>query len=125
MSNYVRPVVTGIPNAGQKINQAGRKNEGAAFDKIFSEQLRETELRMSRHAAERIQQRNIEVSQEVRDKVGKAIDLASKKGIKDSLILTDKVAFVVNVSSKTIVTAIDKESLNEKVFTNIDGAVYL
>ena len=125
MSNYVRPVITGIPNAGQKINKTGRKNEGAAFDKIFTEQLRDKEIKMSRHAAERIQQRNIEVSPEVRNKVGKAIEMAEKKGIKDSLVLTDNIAFVVYVNSKTIVTAIDKDSLNEKVFTNIDGAVYL
>lgn len=125
MSNYIKPVVTGIPNVGIKPNKAVDKSKNADFDRIFENQLKEQEIKFSRHAAQRLEERNIEISQAVRDKVGKAIDLASDKGIKDSLILTDNVAFVVNVNSKTVVTAIDKESLDEKVFTNIDGAVYL
>ena len=49
---------------------------------------------------------------------------AGEKGIKDSLVLVDKMAFIVNVPSQTVVTAMDQdEATDSNVFTNIDGAV--
>ena len=48
---------------------------------------------------------------------------ASEKGIKDSLILIDQLAFIVNVPNNTVVTAMDQTENKSNVFTNIDGAV--
>ena len=45
------------------------------------------------------------------------------KGIKDSLMIMDQLAFIVNVPNSTVVTAIDSSVSDEQVFTNIDGAV--
>ena len=52
-----------------------------------------------------------------------AADRASQKGIKDSLVLMDELAFIMNVPSQTVVTAMDATSTAENIFTNIDGAV--
>ena len=48
---------------------------------------------------------------------------AGEKGIKDSLVLVDSLAFIVNVPSSTVVTAMDQSETKENIFTNIDGAV--
>ena len=48
---------------------------------------------------------------------------AGEKGIKDSLVIMDQLAFIVNVPSNTVITAMDKNSSDDNVFTNIDGAV--
>ena len=48
---------------------------------------------------------------------------AMEKGIKESLVLIDSLAFIVNVPSKTVVTAMDQTETDRNVFTNIDGAV--
>ena len=48
---------------------------------------------------------------------------AGEKGIKDSLILIDQLAFIVNVPNNTVVTAMDQTENKSNVFTNIDGAV--
>ena len=48
---------------------------------------------------------------------------AGEKGIKDSLILVDQLAFIVNVPNKTVVTAMDQTENKSNIFTNIDGAV--
>lgn len=125
MSDFVKPVVTGIPSAINKGVKPVKKNGDERFDDIFRQEYGDAGIKVSRHAVKRMEQRNIDVSPAVREKVEKAIDLASKKGIRDSLILTEDAAFVVNIYSKTIVTAIEKDGLKEKVFTNIDGAVYL
>jgi flagellar operon protein len=39
------------------------------------------------------------------------------------LILLDDVALVVSVANRTVITAIDGDSLKENVFTQIDSAV--
>ena len=39
------------------------------------------------------------------------------------MVLVDDMAFIVNVKSRTVVTAVKDEELKENVFTNIDGAV--
>ena len=51
------------------------------------------------------------------------MEKANAKGIKDSLVLMDKLAFIVNVPSSTVVTAMDQNETSENIFTNIDGAV--
>ena len=40
-------------------------------------------------------------------------------------VLVDDIAFIVNVPSKTVVTAMDQAETNSNVFTNIDGAVIM
>ena len=48
---------------------------------------------------------------------------AAGKGSRDSLVLLDNAAFVVSVTNKTVITVVDRESLKDNVFTNIDSAV--
>ena len=50
---------------------------------------------------------------------------ASEKGIKESLVIVDSLAFIVNVPNQTVVTAMDQTESDENVFTNIDGAVII
>jgi len=49
---------------------------------------------------------------------------SGRKGSKDSLVLIDDIAFVVNVRNRTVITAVNSNELKENVFTNIDGAVF-
>lgn len=122
-SNFIRPVVTGIPTINNENISKQNKKDATNFDNIFKSILEE--VKFSKHAENRIAERKMEVSEEVKGKVSEAISLASQKGIKDSLILFNDMAFVVNIDSRTVVTAIDKNNLGSKVFTNIDGAVYI
>ena len=80
-------------------------------------------LKFSKHAVNRLNDRNISLTDEqmARLELGKAE--ASEKGIKDSLILVDQLAFIVNVPNNTVVTAMDQTENKSNVFTNIDGAV--
>ena len=51
------------------------------------------------------------------------VDKAAAKGCKESLVLVDNAALVVSIKNRTVITAVDKESLTDNVFTNIDSAV--
>ena len=50
---------------------------------------------------------------------------ASEKGINESLVLVDSLAFIVNIPNNTVVTAMSQAETKENVFTNIDGAVII
>ena len=50
---------------------------------------------------------------------------AGEKGIQESLVIMDGLAFIVNIPNKTVVTAMDSAETTDNVFTNIDGAVII
>jgi flagellar operon protein len=52
-----------------------------------------------------------------------AVQRAADKGSRDALVLMDDLAMVVSVKNRTVITVVDKESLKQNVFTNIDSAV--
>lgn len=83
------------------------------------------DIKFSKHAQTRMMQRKISLTQPEMEKIGEAVSRANSKGIRDSLVLLDRVALIVNIPSKTIVTTVDEKSIKESVFTNIDGAVIL
>ena len=80
-------------------------------------------LKFSKHAANRLSMRNIELSDAQVMRLQDGMEKANAKGIKDSLVLVDKLAFIVNIPSSTVVTAMDPSETNDNIFTNIDGAV--
>jgi len=80
-------------------------------------------LKVSGHAQTRLQSRNIELGAAEWERVMSGVDKAAAKGAKDSLVMIDDIALVVSVKNRTVITAVDKESLKENVFTNIDSAV--
>ncbi len=80
-------------------------------------------LKFSKHAANRLADRNIELTNEQMDRLAIGTQKAGVKGIKDSLVMIDDLAFIVNIPNKTVVTAIDQTQADENIFTNIDGAV--
>lgn len=82
-------------------------------------------LKFSGHAQEQMAGRRIALSPEQMDGLRRAVDLAEEKGAKTPLVLLGDVAVIVSVPHRTVVTAIAKDQLKERVFTNIDSAVIL
>ncbi|MCT4618616.1 MAG: flagellar protein [Marinisporobacter sp.] len=87
--------------------------------------LAKKDVKFSKHAKERLQARNIDINHQDIKKIDEALNKASQKGIKETLILMNNKAFVASVKSKTIITVATEEQLKENVFTNIDGAVII
>ena len=71
---------------------------------------------------ERLSSRQIRLSEEQMLRLHNGTDRARQKGIQESLIIVDDLAFIVNVKNNTVVTAMGEN--DSKVFTNIDGAVF-
>ncbi|WP_252891225.1 TIGR02530 family flagellar biosynthesis protein [Thermoclostridium stercorarium] len=72
----------------------------------------------------RMQMRNLHLTEAQREKLAKAVDKADAKGVRDTLVVMDQMAFVVNVRNRTVITALNSSEMRENVFTNIDGAVF-
>ena len=81
------------------------------------------ELKFSKHASVRLNDRGIELTREQMARLSDGTRRAAQKGIQDSLVIVDELAFIVNVPNNTVITAMDSTDTKESVFTNINGAV--
>ncbi len=95
----------------------------STFARVLDEKLPSQGLTFSNHAMERLKSRGISLSQTDMEKLEGAVENVAKKGGKESLVLVGDAALVVSVKNRTVVTALDRESMKGNVFTNIDSAV--
>jgi len=102
--------------------QQEKKNFEQVLEKIYK---KNQTISFSKHAIERMDERNMELTSEELNKLEMAFDKAEDKGVKDALILMGDKAFIASIKNKTIITTLNKEQLKENVFTNIDGAVII
>jgi flagellar operon protein len=77
----------------------------------------------SRHALDRVQRRGIELDKPTLARLGDGLQRAAGKGARNAVVFVDNTAFVANVPSNTVITAVGSEHMREHVFTNIDSAV--
>lgn len=107
-------------------NAAAVSERGNSFNEVLKSRIGETDgLQFSRHAAERADQRGIEMSDSFLGQLQSAVEKARLKGAKDVVIISDKGAFIVNVPNNTVVTTMSENEMKENIFTNIDSAVLL
>lgn len=112
-NNYSKSNVNNIPSKGQN------------FGDILKQKVEDnrSEVRFSKHAMQRLENRNISLTEGQMNRLNEGLKQANIKGIKESLVLVDELAFIVNVPNSTVITAMNQNSDDDKVFTNIDGAV--
>ena len=103
--NRGRPAAT---NFGQILSVAFSKSEPQPF-------------KISAHAEKRLQERHLSLDGPLGKSLAEAFDELGAKGARDSLVVTPHAAFVVNVPSRTLVTALDLSELRDRVITHIDS----
>lgn len=81
------------------------------------------QLNFSRHLSERIERRRLDLSAERMTRLNSAVDKAAGKGSRDSVVFLDELALLVNVPSRTVLTAMQTDKMKDGVFTNIDSVV--
>ena len=102
-------------------------SQGLSFEEIWKQKTGQVtgELRFSKHASNRLADRNLTLSEDQLNRLTEGARRAGEKGIKESLVMVDQLAFIVNVPNQTVVTAMDSTQTDENVFTNINGAVIM
>ncbi|NOH12125.1 MAG: flagellar protein [Chloroflexi bacterium] len=100
--------------------------KAADGDQSFAQALDQAQqggVKFSNHAQKRLQSREIQMAGDGMNRLVEAVEKAETRGGKESLVLMDDLAFIVNVPERTVVTAIDTQKGGEGVFTQIDSVV--
>lgn len=108
-------------SGGSNRPNADVKGVGNDFREILKKE--QTKVNLSQHAETRIKSREIPWSEALEKRISHGMDQASSKGSRDALILADNLAVIANVKSRTVVTAMDRSQMKDRIFTNIDSAV--
>jgi flagellar operon protein len=113
------------PGAGESLaprtGGATAPAQGPAFKDLLAEKV--GGVTFSRHAAERLQRRGIDLSSQTLSRLEGGVSKAAAKGSRESVVFVDGTAFVVSVRNNTVITAVDSGHMKDHVFTNIDSAV--
>ena len=115
-----------LQNAGKN----GRTEKGSgtkSFQEVLDSKVEEksSRLRFTKHANERLDSREITISEEQMARLQNGARRAGEKGITESLVLVDSLAFIVNTRQNTVITAMNQADASENIYTNIDGAVII
>ncbi len=111
------------PNTSTQ-NQTDKNTvNGASFNDVLSRIKNNDSIKFSKHAMDRLNSRNISLTEDEIGRINDGVSKAQSKGVREALIMMDNKVFVASVQNKTIITAVAGEQLKDNVFTNIDGAV--
>ncbi|WP_139488983.1 TIGR02530 family flagellar biosynthesis protein [Brevibacillus dissolubilis] len=82
-------------------------------------------ISFSQHALNRLKERGIQLGEAELARLEGGVKKAAGKGARESLILMDNVAYVVSITNRKVITAVDDANMKDNVFTNIDSAVFV
>lgn len=121
---HVGRVAPAAPTAPAQAARAGRSAAAPGFDALLGSKLAEAPqpVRWSAHAVQRLGQRQLAVTPEMQQRLEGAVDRLAAKGGREAIVMMDKLAVVVSVTNRTVITAVDQDGMKDQVFTNIDSA---
>ncbi len=80
-------------------------------------------LTLSRHAQHRVDRRELALGDEQMQRIQGAVNSAAERGARNSVVMIDDLAVVVDIKQRMVVTAMEREGSRDRVFTNIDSVV--
>ncbi|WP_156153455.1 TIGR02530 family flagellar biosynthesis protein [Domibacillus robiginosus] len=83
------------------------------------------ELTISKHAAQRLNERGIHLNEQEWSLIGEKLSEAKSRGVTDSLVVLKDAALVASAKNHTIITAMNREEAGTHLFTNINGAILM
>ena len=117
-----------MPTLSKSVKRDSVENKQSSFKDLLLQNLQQKQsvVKFSAHAEKRLKERNITLAQEDIAKISRAMQQASLKGARDSLLMYGNLALIASIKNNTVVTALDSSALHgEQVFTNIDSAVII
>jgi flagellar operon protein len=111
-----------------KLSSDNKKNQQikTPFEDLLSkEAAKKDSFLISNHAAERLRERNIFLNERDMHRINEGLNKAMEKGSNESVLLYKDLVLVASIKNRTIITAVDRGSSKDNVFTNIDSVVLL
>ena len=133
INNILIPNVTKT-NQQKKVdvsNRLPKEGDISEFKNLLNAKVQNEEkpvhggINLSTHAVKRLEERKIDFKGEEYMKVKDAMSKLKAKGSQNSLIISDKAAYIVDLKNNKLVTAVDKGSLSENIFTKIDSTMFI
>lgn len=134
--NPISPVnqVNQITNAGalklksavSQLQKTADTTSGVQFADLLQQEADKAQsVQFSKHAARRVQERGIDMNDNLLSDLNQAVQKARAKGARDVVIIGESGAFIVNVPNNVVVTTMSGTEMKENIFTNIDSAVLM
>ena len=129
-------MVDNIPTVGA-VGQAPFAKQGTqtgakqtAFGELLREKTQAKEqsaptINFSKHALVRAEERGIELTPDLMDKLAGSVERAQEKGATNIVAIDATQAFIINIPYGRVITTMSTDDMRENVFNNIDCAVLL
>lgn len=121
--NPIRIVQPPITYNNKLTQPKNNETANTQFQNLLNEA--QQKLKISKHASQRITQRNINISDVEWNKIEEKMQVAKSKGLNESLFLTQNAALIINVKNAIVVTALNRTEASNQIFTNIDSAILI
>lgn len=121
MTHYIHPLQQHAITKTNQLPKQQNKPE-TSFQSVLKQV---TELKISKHAKQRMVERNIQINDEKWQQIHHKVFEAKQKGVTDALVVVDNATLIVSAKNNTVVTALNKDEANNKIFTNINGTILL
>jgi flagellar operon protein len=128
INNILIPQVNKISNKKSGNVKSQNTKQTDEFQSLLNKTLepqKEMPLEISKHAAKRLEERDLKMDTSEFLKLQNAVKKLKQKGGRDSLVITEKAAYIVDVNNNRVVTAIDKSEMADNVFTKIDSTLMI
>lgn len=113
--------IQGLGQSKQSVSAPQKKPDGkGGFGAMLQKQVD-----FSKHARERAEERGIELTPNLMERLSNSVEKAQEKGATNILAFDDSRAFIINIPYGRVITTMSQEEMKENIFTNIDGAVLL
>ena len=122
--------VSAVNPAQTASGKAERSANSGSFAAIMQGEIQKKEapkasVEFSKHAITRAEERGIQITPQLLNQLQDGVEKAQEKGATNILAMDTQSAFIVNIPSARVITAISQCEMKENIFTNIDGAVFL
>ncbi|MGN0599164.1 MAG: TIGR02530 family flagellar biosynthesis protein [Oscillospiraceae bacterium] len=131
-SRGIAPVTTGRvggftpPKTSAEDGGFARELQNQLDEKKRTEQNGQSGVVFSKHALERISERQIDIENgDTLERLNKAVELAGEKGSNDALVMIGSNAFIVSIKNNKVITTLSADDMQGNIFTNIDSTVIM
>ena len=115
-----------LQHAQAALQTQGNTGNNVQFAELLQKESDKTQsVQFSKHAAQRVQQRGIEMTDSLLNNLNQAVKKAQAKGAKDVVVIGESGAFIVNVPNNIVETTMSGTEMKDNIFTNIDSAVLM
>ncbi len=105
--------------------QAQTQRNGVQFSELLQREADRTSVHFSKHAAQRVQERGIQMTDSLLGDLNQAVQKARDKGARDVVVIGQSGAFIVNIPNNVVVTTMSGTEMKDNIFANIDSAVLM